>query len=144
MEKKNHPKLLFFLLFVAIIICLSLLAVIVAMSLSLNQWKQENKLLKDKTYTLQYQVDNLKPAYSENQKAIVQAVVGNPDINKLIKTKPVLGGSWGCWSEKSIKFLTDNKLLILFDDGHMMGSMIVQVKDVQNIKTWKVLWNTLL
>ncbi len=144
MKEKNHPKLLFFILFVTVIICLGLLAVIVAMSLSLNQWKQENKLLKDKTYALQYQVDNLKPFYSAKQQAIAQAVVGNPDIGKLIKDKPVLGGNWGCWSEKSIKFLTDDKVMIQYDDGHMMGAMIVQVKDVQNIKTWKVLWNTLL
>jgi hypothetical protein len=144
MKEKNHPKLLFFILFVTVIICLGLLAVIVAMSLSLNQWKQENKLLKDKTYTLQYQVDNLKPFYSAKQQAIAQAGGGNPDIGKLIKDKPVLGGNWGCWSEKSIKFLTDDKLIIQYDDGHMMGAMIVQVKDVLNIKTWKVLWNTLL
>ena len=144
MKEKSHPKVLFFMLFVTVIICLGLIAVIVAQLLSLNQWKRENKKLKNDTYALRYQVDNLKPVYSENQKVIVQAVVGNPDINKLIKTKPVLGGSWGCWSEKSIKFLSEDRLLILYDDGHMMGAMIVQVKDVQNIKSWKVLWNTLL
>ena len=144
MKEKGNPKVLFFVIFVTVIICLGLLAVIVAMSLSLNQWKQENKQLKDRTYALQYQVDNLKPVYSENQKAIVQTVVGNPDINKLIKTKPILGGSWGCWSEKSVKFLSEDKLLILYDDGHLAGAMIVQVKDTKNIKTWKVLWNTIL
>lgn len=147
MKEKNHPKLLFFILFVTVIICLGLLAVIVAMSLSLKQWKQENKTLKNNIWVLQHQVDSLepfKPYYTTKQQEIVEIIVGNPEISKLIKTKPILGGSWGCWSEKSIKFLTDNKLLILFDDGHMMGAMIVQVKDPQNIKTWKVLWNTLL
>lgn len=144
MKENNRARVLFVLLFVTIIICLSLIAIIVAMSLSLNQWKTENRNLKDKTYSLQAELDNLKPIYTPKQESIIKIVVGNPEISKIIKKKPVLGGNWGCWSEKSLKFLTEDKLLILYDDGHLMGAMVVQAKNSQNIKTWKVLWNTML
>lgn len=144
MKENNRSRVLFVCLFVSIVINLGLLAMIVAYSISIRQAKQEIKMLKEKAYTLQTQVDSLKPTYTEKQRAIIQIVVGNPEISKLIKAKPVLGGSWGCWSEKSIKFLTEDKLLILYDDGHLMGAMVIRAKDPQKIKTWKVLWNTML
>jgi len=147
MKEKNRSRLLFVLLFVTIIINLGLVAFIVATMISLSQSKQEIKALKDNIWVLQTQVDSIKPfkpSYTIRQQVIVQTIVGNPDIAKLIKTKPVLGGNWGCWSEKSIKFLTEDKFFILYDDGHLMGAMVVRAKDPQNIKTWKVLWNTLL
>ncbi len=144
MKEKNHSRLLFALLFVSIIINLGLLAMIVAYSLSIRQAKQEIKILKDKTYVLQAQVESLKPVYTTKQHTILQTVVNNPEISKLIKTKPVLGGNWGCWSEKSVKFITEDRLLIIYDDGHLMGAMIVRAKDPLNIKTWKVLWNIML
>ena len=144
MNEQKRLRLLFVLLFTTIIICLGLIAIIVAMSLSLSQWKQEGKNLKDKTYVLQAEIDNLKPNYTPKQESIVRVVVGNPEISKVIKKKPVLGGNWGVWSEKNIKFLTDDRLLILYDDGHIMGAMIIKIQNLQNMKTWQVIWNTLL
>jgi len=144
MKEQKRLRLLFVLLFTTIIICLGLIAIIVAMSLSLSQWKQEGKNLKDKTYVLQAEIDNLKPNYTPKQESIVRVVVGNPEISKVIKKKPVLGGNWGVWSEKNIKFLTDDRLLILYDDGHIMGAMIIKIQNLQNMKTWQVIWNTLL
>jgi ABC-type lipoprotein release transport system permease subunit len=144
MKEQGRSRLLFVLLFTTIIICLGLIAIIVAMSLSLSQWKQEGKNLKDKTYVLQAEIDNLKPNYTPKQESIIRVVVGNPEISKVIKKKPVLGGNWGVWSEKNIKFLTDDRLLILYDDGHIMGAMIVKIQNLQNMKTWQVIWNTLL
>jgi Tfp pilus assembly protein PilO len=52
MKEQKRLRLLFVLLFTTIIICLGLIAIIVAMSLSLSQWKQEGKNLKDKTYEI--------------------------------------------------------------------------------------------
>jgi ABC-type lipoprotein release transport system permease subunit len=144
MKEKSRLRLLFALLFTTIIICLGLVAIIIAMSLSLTQWKQENKNIKDKNWSLEVQLNNLKPTYTDKQQAILQSVVGNPDISKLVKTKSVLGGKWGVWSEKGTKFLTEDKLLVLFDDGHLMGAMVIKVKDPSNIKSWKVLWSTML
>ncbi len=144
MKENNRARILFVILFISIIVSLGLLAMIVAYSISIRQAKLEIKTLKEKTYNLQYQIDTLTPRFTENQQKIIETVVGNPDISKIIKSKPVLGGNWACWSSKNIKFITDDKLLIIYDDGHLMGAMIVSVKDIQNIKTWKVLWNTLL
>jgi ABC-type lipoprotein release transport system permease subunit len=144
MKEQSRLRLLFVLVFTTVIICLGLIAIIVAMSLSLRQWKQENKNLKDKTYILQAEINNLKPNYTQRQDSIIKIVVGNPDISKVIKKQPVLGGNWGVWSEKSIKFLTEDKLLMLYDDGHIMGAMIVKVNNPQNMKTWQVIWNTML
>jgi len=59
MKENNRSRVLFVLLFVSIIINLSLLAMIVAYSISIRQAKQEIKMLKEKAYTLQTQVDSL-------------------------------------------------------------------------------------
>lgn len=144
MKEKSRSRLLFALLFSTIIICLALVAIIIAMSLSLTQWKQESKALKDSVWVKEQKIDSLTPKYSEKQKAIISNVVGNPDIGKLVKTKPVLGGNWGVWSEKSVKFLSEDRLLIIYDDGHMMGAMIVRAVKPEDLKTWKVLWSTTL
>ncbi|MEO0091428.1 MAG: hypothetical protein ABIK61_01790 [candidate division WOR-3 bacterium] len=144
MNNKNRSRIFFVISFVSIIVNLGLLAIIVAMSIALNQHKRLGIDLKEKVEQLEGKVADLTPSYTEKQKAILKTLVNNPEISQLIKIKPSLGGNWGCWSEKSIKFLTEDKLLILYDDGHMMGAMIVRVKNPDDIKTWRVLWNTLL
>lgn len=147
MKENRRLQALFVWLFVSIIINLGLLAMLVAYSIAIRQAKQEIKTLKENILVLQTQIDSLKPykpTYTEKQLAIVKAIVGNSEISKLIKTKPVLGGNWGCWSEHNIKFITEDKLLVLYDDGHLMGAMIIHAKDPKNIKKWKVLWNTML
>ncbi len=144
MNNKNRLRTLFVISFVSIIVNLGLLAIIVAMSIALNQHKRLGIELKEQVEQLEAKVADLAPPYTEKQKLILKNLVNNPEISKLIKTKPSLGGNWGCWSEKNVKFLTENKLLILYDDGHMMGAMVVRVQNPQDIKTWKVLWNTLL
>lgn len=142
MKEQSRLRILFVLLFSTIVIVLGLAAVIVAMQMSINQWKRENKQLRDKVWVLQTEVDSLKPVYTDKQKIILANVVGNPQIGQLVKSKPVLGGNWGVWSEKSVKFITDDRLLIVFDDGHMMGAVVVRASNPQNFKTWKVLWST--
>ncbi|MCX8015377.1 MAG: hypothetical protein N2748_05090, partial [candidate division WOR-3 bacterium] len=119
MKENNRLKVMFVWLFISIVINLGLLAMLVAYSISIRQAKQEIKTLKEKIWVLQTQIDSLKPykpVYSEKQLSIIKTIVGNPEISKLIKAKPVLGGTWGCWSEHNIKFITDDKLLVLYDD----------------------------
>ncbi|MBS4014882.1 MAG: hypothetical protein KGZ86_00355 [Candidatus Latescibacteria bacterium] len=142
MKEQNRLRLLFVLLFTTVIIALGLVAIIIAMSMSLSQLRQENKLQNDKIWILQNKIDSLTPTYTEKQQKILEIVVGNPDIGKLIKTKPVLGGSWGVWSEKSVKFITEDRLLIIYDDGHLMGAMVVRAVNPVNIISWRVLWST--
>lgn len=141
MKELSRLRLLFVLLFTTVIIVLGLVAVIIAMQMSINQWKRENKQLRDKVWTLETQIDSLKPRYTEKQKLILANIIGNPDLFGLIKAKPVLGGNWGVWSEKSVKFITDERFLIIFDDGHMMGAMVVRAINPENMKSWKVLWS---
>lgn len=147
MKENRRLQTLFVWLFISIIINLGLLAMLVAYSISIRQAKQEIKALKEHIGSLQMEIDSLKPykpTYTEKQLSIVKTIVGNAEISKLIKAKPVLGGNWGCWSERNIKFISEDKLLVIYDDGHLMGAMIVYAKDPQNIKKWKVLWNTML
>jgi hypothetical protein len=142
MKEQSRLRLLFVLLFTTVIIALGLVAIIIAMSMSLSQLRQENKQQNDKIWILQNKVDSLIPVYTEKQQKILEIVVGNPDIRKLIKTKPVLGGSWGVWSDKSVKFITEDRLLIIYDDGHLMGAMVVRAVNPEKITSWKVLWST--
>ncbi|MEO0074487.1 MAG: hypothetical protein ABIK31_00045 [candidate division WOR-3 bacterium] len=142
MKEKNRLRLLFVLLFSSVIIALGLISVIVAMSMTIKQLRQENKMQNDKIWTLQQKVDSLIPVYTEKQEKIIKTIVGNPDIKKLIKSKAVLGGNWGVWSEKNIKFITEDRFLAIFDDGHLMGAMIIRAINPDDIKTWKVLWST--
>lgn len=143
MKEQSRFRLLFVLLFTIVVIALGLVAVIIAMSMSLSHLRQENKIQNDRVWVLQQKVDSLTPIYTEKQQRILKTVIRNPDISKIIKAKPVLGGNWGVWSEKSVKFITDDHLLIIFDDGHMEGAMVVHIINSENIKTWKVLWSTL-
>ncbi|MCX7785860.1 MAG: hypothetical protein N2201_06530 [candidate division WOR-3 bacterium] len=144
MNNKNHSRIFFVVSFISLIINLALLAIIVAMSIALNQHKRLGVEFKVKVEQLENKVADLTPTYTAKQMTILKTLVNNPEIAKLIRTKPSLGGNWGCWSEKNVKFLTEDKLLILYDDGHMMGAMVVRVKNPEDIKTWRVLWNTLL
>ncbi|MCS7258975.1 MAG: hypothetical protein NZ601_06420 [candidate division WOR-3 bacterium] len=142
--KENHRlRVMLIMIFVLIVIALGLLAIIIAMSITVSQLRTALKDKEATIYALQYKIDSLSPHYTEKQKKIIATLVGNPEIKILIKKKPSLGGTWGVWSEKNITFITEDKAFVIYDDGHLLGGMVIKITNPDNIKTWKVLWNTL-
>ncbi|RKY99908.1 MAG: hypothetical protein DRQ10_05285 [Candidatus Hydrothermota bacterium] len=79
------------------------------------------------------------------EKQILDLIVNNPDIDKLVKFKPTLPGrSWICSSPLNVRFLSEDKVLIIFEDGLISGALIAEITDPNDITKWKVLWQTLL
>jgi len=81
---------------------------------------------------------------SERQRIALMNIVGNPDISRLIPQKPTFGGSWGVWSEGNVSFIDERTALVVYEDGHVLGAMIVRINDPKDIGTWKVLWSGIL
>jgi hypothetical protein len=143
MKQNVRFRTMLVMIFVLFVVILGLIAIIFAMSLSISQLRKTLKEKESAIYALQNQVDSLTPQYTENQKKIIASLVGNPEIKNFIKRKPTLGGNWGVWSEKNITFIDENKVFVIYDDGHLMGAMVLKIKDPTKLKTWQVLWSTI-
>ncbi len=143
-RKKKSRSPIIILILILIIAILSL--TIWLMSEALNESREELKKLSLKTKPSETISQKAKPnrKLSARQEAALKSIVGNPDINKLISQKPTFGGSWGIWSEENVTFVDDRIALMVYEDGHVMGAMIVRISDPSDIGTWKVLWNGIL
>jgi hypothetical protein len=73
------------------------------------------------------------------REAIVKTVVNNPRIARLIPHKPLMGGTWRVGEREDIHFLGGGLVAIDYEDGHVAGRLLVQVKDPHDLKSWKVL-----
>ncbi|MEO0131537.1 MAG: hypothetical protein ABIK73_01155 [candidate division WOR-3 bacterium] len=143
MKENYRLRVMLIMIFALLVVTLGLIAIIIAMSITVSQLRNSIKEKEATIYTLQNRIDSLSPRYSEKQRRIIAKLIGNPEIKVLIRQKPSLGGTWGIWSEKNVTFISEDKLFVIFDDGHLMGGMIVKAVDPDNIKTWKVLWQAL-
>ena len=141
-KKSRSPTIILILILIIAILSLA----IWLMSEALDESREELKKLSLKTRPSETtsQKAKLSRELSAKQKTALKNIVGNPDINKLISQKPTFGGSWGIWSEENVTFVDDRTALIVYEDGHVMGAMIVKISDPSDIGTWKVLWNGIL
>jgi len=144
-KKSRSPVLIVILIFVIALLSLK----IWMMSEALNESKEDLRKLSMKAVSSPPPRTNpqvIKPEMklSERQRIVLKNIVGNPDVSKLISQKPTFGGKWSIWSDENVIFIDDRTALIVYEDGHVMGAMIVKIPDPNDIGKWKVLWNGII
>jgi hypothetical protein len=72
------------------------------------------------------------------RRAVLEEVVNNVRIERLIPRKPVLGGTWRVASPKDVEFLGNGQVALDYEDGHLTGRLIVKVVEPNDLSTWKV------
>jgi hypothetical protein len=144
-KKSRSPILVVILLFVIALLSLK----IWMMSETLKESKEDLRKMSMKARSSKpsqttSQVIKPEVKLSERQQIALKNIVGNPDFSKLISQKPTFGGRWSIWSDENVTFIDDRTALIVYEDGHVMGAMIVKIPDPNDIGRWKVLWNGII
>lgn len=100
--------------------------------------KQYKELVKAQPGLSVWQIERLKKkGLKDPIKDIIADLMKH---NELIPYEGVLGGTMGFWSESEIHLLTPKWVVASFDDGHILGHMLLEYKVSDNGKiSWKVL-----
>ena len=81
--------------------------------------------------------DTLRP--QTLRRVVARQVVGDPDIARLIRRQPVLGGTWLVASPNDVRLVAPGVVAIDYEDGHIAGRLVVRVVDAVDPRTWIVL-----
>ena len=108
------------------------------LALRVQKLQQENQQLKSELL-------GWKPTLTKHEQEILNVILNNPDLTKLVKYKPTTPDrGWMCTSAQNVRFLSDDIVLVIAEDGLSAVAMILKVTDPKDITKWQVLWQSLL
>ncbi len=108
------------------------------MVFKVQKLEQENQQLKS-------ELRGWKPTLTKHEQEILNRILNNPELTKLVKFKPTTPErGWMCTSAQNVRFLSDDLVLVIAEDGLSAVAMILKVTDPNDITKWQVQWQALL
>ncbi len=103
------------------------------------------KKLQEENQQLQSELRGWKPTLTKHEQEILNVILNNPEISRLVKFQPTTPDrKWMCTSSRNVRFLSDDIVLVIVEDGLSAVGMILKVTDPKDITKWQVLWQSLL
>ncbi len=88
-------------------------------------------------------LQNLLPQVSQlsNQhETLMRKILQTDAVDELLALGKEVGGKWQVHSFNDIYILRDNYVFLKVDDGHIPAAALLYIMDVEDLSTWKVLW----
>jgi hypothetical protein len=73
------------------------------------------------------------------RQVVARQVVRRPAIASLIARPPVMGGTWSVGSARDVRFVVPGAVALDYDDGHLVGRLVMRIVDAMDPRTWGVL-----
>ncbi len=101
--------------------------------------------LQEENQQLKSELRGWKPTLTKHEQEILNTLLNNPDLTKLVKFKPTTPDrGWVCTSAQNVRFLSDDLVLVIAEDGLSAVALILKVTDPKDITKWQVQWQALL
>ncbi len=127
-------------IFILILIIFGMTVYVYSINKSIVATKQDLILAKQKEINLVNELEIIKAEKKLNDQKyepVIEDLIAHPE---LISVKGVLGGKMGFYSKEDIYVFNDRWVIARFDDGHILGAMILRYsRNDKGKMKWEIL-----